>query len=230
MQIYIGKHTQLMTYTHIRTQCTIQYDISHLNLDKPNLRCLDNTVHNCLYCDIGPYFRLHQLLMGTSRLVIRISTMLTLNIMAQLVMYLTRTTLIDNLYIKMKQPGQLASGILNIDISNHLPIFTFIVTQMCANRTTTDILCRPMDDDKITNITNELNNIDLAIIDHFKIDDAYVIVSKIQSVLKALQKQLKFPIRKYSRTKSIMHTKCFGKLKESQAYQILLCTEILIID
>ena len=41
-----------------------------------------------------------------------------------------------------------------------------------------------MDDDKITNITNELNNIDWAIIDHLNIDDTYnVMVSKIQNTL-----------------------------------------------
>ena len=110
-------------------------------------------------------------------------------------------TLIDNLYIKMKQPGQLTSGILNIDISDHLPIFTFIGTQICANRTPKHILCRPMDDDKITNITNELTNIDWEIIDHLNIDDAttyWFQRYKTHSILMPLNKQLKFPIRKYS--------------------------------
>ena len=41
-----------------------------------------------------------------------------------------------------------------------------------------------MDDDKITNITNELNNIDWGIIDNLNIDDAYTLmVSKIQNAL-----------------------------------------------
>ena len=147
----------------------------------------------------------------------------------------TTSTLIDNLYIKMKQPGQLTSGILNIDISDHLPIFTFIGTQMCANRTPKDILCRPMDDDKISNITNELNNIDWAIIDHLNIDDAYtLLVSKIQNALNthAPEKTIKIPYKKIlrqpwmtpallksSRTKRIMYKKCLGKSKESQTYQ-----------
>ena len=70
-------------------------------------------------------------------------------------------------------------------------------------RTGHPILFRPMDDDKITNITNELNNIDWAIIDHLNIDDTYnVMVSKIQNTLSLNnhapeKKQLKFPIRKY---------------------------------
>ena len=46
----------------------------------------------------------------------------------------TTSTLIDNIYIKTKQPDQLTSGILNIDLSDHLPIFTFIGTQICAKR------------------------------------------------------------------------------------------------
>ena len=41
-----------------------------------------------------------------------------------------------------------------------------------------------MDDDKITNITNELNNIYWGIIDNLNIDDAYTLmVSKIQNAL-----------------------------------------------
>ena len=84
----------------------------------------------------------------------------------------------------MNQPDQLLSGMLNTDISDHLPIFTFIGTRKCANMAPRYILCRPMDDDKITNIANELNNIDWAIIDHLNIDDAYnLIVSKIQNAL-----------------------------------------------
>ena len=94
-----------------------------------------------------------------------------------------KINVICTVYIKMKQPGQLISGILNIDISDHLAIFTFIGTQMCANSTPKHILCRPMDDDKIANISNELNNFDWAIIDHLNIDYAYnLMVSKIKKM------------------------------------------------
>ena len=106
---------------------------------------------------------------------------------------------------------------------------------MCANRTPKDILCRPMDDDKISNITNELNNIDWAIIDHLNIDDAYtLLVSKIQNALNthAPEQTIKIPYKKIlrqpwmtpallksSRKKRIMYKKCLGKSKESQTYQ-----------
>ncbi|KAK2140668.1 hypothetical protein LSH36_1280g00036 [Paralvinella palmiformis] len=34
--------------------------------------------------------------------------------------------LIDKIYVKMRQPEELVSGMLTVDMSNHLPIFTFI--------------------------------------------------------------------------------------------------------
>ncbi|KAK2140405.1 hypothetical protein LSH36_1367g00017 [Paralvinella palmiformis] len=34
-------------------------------------------------------------------------------------------TLINNIYVKMRQPEELVSAILIVDISDHLPIFTF---------------------------------------------------------------------------------------------------------
>ena len=108
-------------------------------------------------------------------------------------------------------------------------MFTFIGTQMCGNSTPKDILCRPMDDDKITNITNELNNIDWAVMDHLNIDDAYTLmVSKIQNALKTIKIPYKKILRqpwmtpallKSSQTKRIMYKKCLGKSKESQTYQ-----------
>ena len=94
------------------------------------------------------------------------------------------STLIDNLYIKIKQPGELICGILNIDISDHLPIFTFIGTQKCTKKAPKYIVCRPMDEEKVIHINNDLNNIDWAIIDNLDIDDAYdLMVSKIRNAL-----------------------------------------------
>ena len=52
---------------------------------------------------------------------------------------------------------------------------------------------------KISNITNELNNIDWAIIDHLNIDDVYALmVSKIQNALNtdAPEKTIKIPYKK----------------------------------
>jgi len=37
-----------------------------------------------------------------------------------------RATVIDNIYVKMRQPEELVSGILTVDMSDHLSIFTFI--------------------------------------------------------------------------------------------------------
>ena len=52
-----------------------------------------------------------------------------------------------------------------------------------------------MDDEKVLNINNELNNIDWDIIDHLDIDDAYnVMVSQIQIALNAhAEKTIQIP-------------------------------------
>ena len=34
--------------------------------------------------------------------------------------------ILDKIYVKMRQPEELVSGMLTVDMSNHLPIFTFI--------------------------------------------------------------------------------------------------------
>ena len=145
------------------------------------------------------------------------------------------STLIDNLYIKIKQPGELISGILNIDISDHLPIFTFIGTKKCTKKAPKYIVCRPMDEEKFININNDLNNIDWAIIDNLDIDDAYnLMVSKILNALNshAPEKTIKISYKnilrqpwmtsallKSSRTKNILFKKCLGKSKESLMYR-----------
>ena len=99
-------------------------------------------------------------------------------------------------------------------------------------------VCRPMDDEKVSNINNELNNIDWDIIDHLDIDDAYnVMVSKIQIALNAdaPEKTIQIPYKKIlretwmttallksSQTKNILLKKCLGKSKESQRYQNII--------
>ena len=51
------------------------------------------------------------------------------------------------MYIKSEQPDELISGILNIYMSDHLPIFSFIGTQMRTNKGPKCIVCRPMHDE-----------------------------------------------------------------------------------
>ena len=98
-----------------------------------------------------------------------------------------------------------------------------------------------MDDDTISNITNELNNIDWAIIDHLNIDDVYTLmVSKIQNALNihAPEKTIKIPYKKIirqpwmtpgllksSRTKRIMYKKVLVTQKKVRRIKILLSTE-----
>ena len=102
------------------------------------------------------------------------------------------------------------------------------------NKAAKCIVCRPIDDEKVSNINNELNNIDWDIIDHLDIDDACNVMSQIQIALNAHapEKTIQIPYKKIlrqtwittsllksSQTKNILLKKCLGKSKESQRYQ-----------
>ena len=96
-------------------------------------------------------------------------------------------------------------------MSDHLPIFSFIGTQMPTH-------------EKVLNINNELNNIDWDIIDHLDIDDACnVMVSQIQIALNAQapEKTTHIPYKKILRQDLDDH--CITKIISNQKYTIQNC-------
>ena len=84
----------------------------------------------------------------------------------------TSATLIDHIYIKSKSLQNISSGILNMQISDHLPIFMFngIVSAQKSKKTT--IVCRPMDIANIDLINQHINNINWNILENLDLDQA----------------------------------------------------------
>ena len=81
-------------------------------------------------------------------------------------------TLIDNIYIKLKSLQNLSCGIINIQISDHLPIFMFTGKQAAHKHQLTTITCRPIDDTAINQIEQYLNNINWTEMEHLTTDHA----------------------------------------------------------
>jgi hypothetical protein len=85
----------------------------------------------------------------------------------------TSSTLIDNIYLKLKKVDDVVSGVISIDISDHLPLFTLIGKPKYSQTNKKVIKCRRINDGAINNITNHLANIDRTLkIENLNIDDA----------------------------------------------------------
>ena len=67
-------------------------------------------------------------------------------------------TLIDNIYTKLKCNEDIISGILSVDISDHLPVFMIMGQPITTKRTPKVITYIPMDNSKITAMANYLDN------------------------------------------------------------------------
>jgi hypothetical protein len=64
----------------------------------------------------------------------------------------------------MRQPEELVSGILTVDMSDHLPIFTFMGRPMPRKKAPKLITCRSLDENKANNFIIHLNNTDWSIL------------------------------------------------------------------
>lgn len=69
------------------------------------------------------------------------------------------STLIDNIYIKCKHYDEFVSGIISVDISDHLSLFTFVEQHRHTKSPPKRIIYRPVDEIKLTNIQNYLNSV-----------------------------------------------------------------------
>lgn len=109
------------------------------------------------------------------------------------------STLIDNIYIKSKSHQNLYSGILNTQISDHLPIFMFIGKQPAQQRQSSTITYRPMDDVIINLIHLHLINTNWEIMDDMNTDQATeYVTAKITDTLNlcAPEKTIKLSYKK----------------------------------
>ncbi len=141
------------------------------------------------------------------------------------------STLIDNIYIKCKHYDEIVSGIMSVDISDHLPLFTFVGQNNHTKSPPQKVTYRPVDDIKLNNIQNYLNAIDWNLMENMNTDQSYdyfncellhaidtyipekTITIPYKNVLK--QPWMTSALLKSSRTKDKMYRKCIAKQKES---------------
>ena len=144
------------------------------------------------------------------------------------------STLIGNIYARFKDLDDLTSGVITIDISDHLPLFLFIGKPHKTKTRTKEITCRPMDEDKLVNMSTHLNQIDWTVIHNMNPNQANEHFTKI--LMEALnnfipEKTIKIPYKNIIRqawmtkellqmsiTKDKMYRKCINKPKTSLAF------------
>jgi len=89
-------------------------------------------------------------------------------------------TLIDNIYTKMTPHQQVKSFILHYDISDHLPILSLTGHKDIKNKEPLTFTYRPLTDDSVSAILNELYDFDWDMLDNFNnIDESYNTFSNI---------------------------------------------------
>ena len=83
-------------------------------------------------------------------------------------------TIIDNIYIKCKKPHNIISGIINCQISDHLPVFAFAKTKINRKpENSLKIKSRSMTNSKIESITNKLNEYEWNILSNMSAEEGY---------------------------------------------------------
>ena len=147
----------------------------------------------------------------------------------------TCSSLIDNIYVNLNRANDLISGVLSSDISDHLPIFTFVGKRSVKNTKHKYVTYRKMDDSALRNITNELNSLNwTSMLNELDTDRANdVFIQKLSEALDvfAPEKSIKITpkniirqpwmtpaLLKSSNTKDKLYHKCVGKPKDCMAY------------
>ena len=145
------------------------------------------------------------------------------------------SSLIDNIYVKLKKPIEITSGVLSTDLSDHLPCFNLIGKLNTPKQVPKYITCRKMSDSAIANIINYLNNTDwndvLGTLDANQASDRFTDILQVAldtfSPEKVIKINTKNIIRqpwmtpgllKSYKTKNKMYRNCIGKSKNSTAY------------
>jgi hypothetical protein len=144
------------------------------------------------------------------------------------------STLIDNIYIKLRADDEITSGILTTYISDHLPIFVLMGRPTPMKRMPQKITYRPMDDSRISNMVNYLENYNWASLDETSVSEANDIFIKIVNDALdqfAPEKTITIPYKnilrepwmtpamlKSSKTRDKMYRKSIGKSKNNPMY------------
>ncbi len=81
------------------------------------------------------------------------------------------SSLIDNIFVKMKYPEDISSGVLTTDISDHLPLFNLIGKYQPHKHEPKNITYRKFTENTYANMKSHLENYDwLQILDGFDAD------------------------------------------------------------
>ena len=141
------------------------------------------------------------------------------------------TTLIDNIYVKC---DNLVSGIISVDISDHLPVFTFIERATQINSKPVKITCRPINDVNLAKMKSHLDTVDWTILLNMNPNEANNHFNKVltdslnshipeKTITLPFEDILRLPwmtpaLLKSTKTKYKMYRKSLGKPKSSSSY------------
>ena len=86
----------------------------------------------------------------------------------------TTATLIDNIYIKCNKPHNIISGIINSQISDHLPVFVFAKTKVTIKpENSLKVKSRSITDSKIESMKTKLNEYEWNILSNMSVEEGY---------------------------------------------------------
>ena len=109
------------------------------------------------------------------------------------------TTLIDNIYTTLKSNSQIQTGIITTDISDHLPVFTFIDTSPKQPKQGKEFEYRDLSDGNVKIMSNFLRQIDWTYLNNLDANEAYSdLIEKITNIIntETPNKTIKIPAKR----------------------------------
>jgi hypothetical protein len=144
-------------------------------------------------------------------------------------------TIIDNIYIKCQNSKGIKSGVIQSDLSDHLPVFITFGRKQSNTIHPVMITCRPVHDEQITNIIESLNSVDWNVLNSNELNEAVEIFSDILTRTinnyapeKTVTIRRKHVLRQAwvtpglmtsSRTRDKLYKKCLGKARDHPTHR-----------
>ena len=111
-------------------------------------------------------------------------------------------TLIDNIYTTLKSNSHIQTGIITTDISDHLPVFTFIGTSPKQPKQAKEFEYRDLSDGNVKIISNFLRQIDWTYLNNLDANEAYSdLIEKLTNIMDTVtpNKTIKIPAKRIIR-------------------------------
>jgi hypothetical protein len=152
----------------------------------------------------------------------------------------TSATLIDNIYIKFDSNSKVSSGIILTDISDHLPIFSFLYCTKKKTKPCESLIFehRPLTQNTINQITAAIEHIDWSYLNGFDTNDAFLkFTDRLNEItdLYAPIKRVKVPpkyikrdpwmtcgLMTSSRTCTRLYRKCLNKSRTDLSFKLFI--------